>query len=70
MQHIFGNKAGALPFLERPGHILGSPDSIARAVSEGFCSKLRFGNRRNPLRISRFSNRSVGAKDPLTAAAD
>ena len=27
-----------------------------RVVSEGFCSRLRFGNRRNPLRISRFSN--------------
>ena len=35
-----------------------------------FVSKLRFGNRRNPLRISRFSNRQVGAKDPLSAAAD
>ena len=48
----------------------GSSDSIARVVSEGFCSKLRFGNRRNPLRISRFSNRSVGAKTPLSAAAE
>ena len=49
---------------------MGNSDSIARAVSEGFCSRLRFGNRRNPLCISRFSNRSVGTKDPLSAAAD
>ena len=42
----------------------------ARAVSEGFCSKLRFENRRNTLCISRFSNRKVGTKDPLSAAAD
>ena len=42
----------------------------ARAVSEGFCSELRFENRRNTLCISRFSNRKVGAKDPLSAAAD
>ena len=48
----------------------GNSDSIARAVSEEFCSKLRFGNCRNPLCISRFSNRSVGEKDPLSAAAD
>ena len=42
----------------------------ARAVSERFCSKLRFENRRNTLCISRFSNRKVGTKDPLSAAAD
>ena len=48
----------------------GNSDSIARVVSEGFRSKLRIGNRRNPLRISRFSNRKVGAKDPLSAADD
>ena len=42
----------------------------ARSVSEGFCSKLRFENRRNTLCISRFSNRKVGTKDPLSAAAD
>ena len=42
----------------------------ARAVGEGFCSKLRFENRRNTLCISRFSNRKVGTKDTLPAAAD
>ena len=42
----------------------------ARAVSEGFCSKLGLENRRNTLCISRFSNRKVGTKDPLSAAAD
>ena len=42
----------------------------ARAVSERFCSELRFENRRNTLCISRFSNRKVGTKDPLSAAAD
>ena len=45
----------------------GNSDSIARAVNEELCSRLRFGNRRNPLRISRFSNQSVEAKDPLSA---
>ena len=42
----------------------------ARAVSERFCHELRFENRRNTLCISRFSNRKVGTKDPLSAAAD
>ena len=42
----------------------------ARAVSERFCTKLRFENRRNTFCISRFSNRKVGKKDPLSAAAD
>ena len=42
----------------------------ARAVSERFCSELWFENRRNTLCISRFSNRKVGTKDPLSAAAD
>ena len=42
----------------------------ARAVSERFCSKLRFENRRNTMCISRFSNRKVGTNDPLSAAAD
>ena len=45
-------------------------DSIASVVSEVFCFNLKFGNRRNPLHISRFSNQSVGAKDPLSAADD
>ena len=31
---------------------------------------MRFGNRRNTLCISRFSNRKVGTKDPLSATAD
>ena len=48
----------------------GTSDSIARVVSEEFSSRLRFGNHRNPLCISRFSNRKVGTKDPLSAAAD
>ena len=42
----------------------------ARAVGERFCRKLRLGNRRNTLCISRFSNRKVAAKDPPSAAAD
>ena len=48
----------------------GNSDSIARVVGEGFCSRLKLRNRRNPLRISRVLNRSVGAKDPLSAADD
>ena len=42
----------------------------AKAVSERFCHELRFENRRNTLCISRFSNRQVAVKDPLSAAAD
>ena len=39
----------------------------ARAGSERFCSQARFGKRRNTLCISHFSNRSMGAKDPLSS---
>ena len=45
----------------------GTSDSIARAVSEGFCSKLRFGNCRNTLCTSNFSNRWIGEKYPAKA---
>ena len=38
-----------------------------RAIGERFCSKLRFGKRRNTLCISSFSNRKVGTKDSLSA---
>ncbi len=38
-----------------------------RAIGERFCSKLRFGKRRNTLCISSFSNRKVGTKDSLCA---
>ena len=38
-----------------------------RAIGERFCSKLRFGKRRNTLCISSFSNRKVGTKDSLNA---
>ena len=37
----------------------------ARAGSERFCSQARFGKWRNTLCISHFSNRRLGAKDPL-----
>ena len=39
----------------------------ARAGSERFCSQARFGKRRNTACISRFSNRRLGAKDPLSS---
>ena len=39
----------------------------AKAVSERFWHKLKFGNRRNTVCISRFQNCEVGAKDPLPA---
>jgi len=51
---IFGNSREAL---------IKSP----RAIGERFCSKLRFGKRRNTLCISSFSNRKVGTKDSLSA---
>ena len=38
-----------------------------RAIGERFCSKLRFGKRRNTLCISSFSNQKVGTKDSLSA---
>ena len=38
-----------------------------RAIGEKFCSKLRFGKRRNTLCISSFSNRKVGTKESLSA---
>ena len=37
----------------------------ARAGSERFCSQARFGKWRNTVCISHFSNRRLGAKDPL-----
>ena len=39
----------------------------ARAGSERFCSQARFGKWRNTLCISHFSNRRLGAKDPLSS---
>ena len=39
----------------------------ARAGSERFCSQARFEKRRNTVCISRFSNRRLGAKDPLSS---
>ena len=39
----------------------------ARAGSERFCSQARFGKRWNTVCISRFSNRGLGAKDPLSS---
>ena len=42
----------------------------ARAVRERFCCNLRLGSRRNTLCISRFPDRKVSAKDPLSAAVD
>ena len=39
----------------------------ARAGSERFCSQARFGKWRNTVCISHFSNRSLGAKDPLSS---
>ena len=66
--------SGALPCEQAvplfPSYTKEALNKSARAVGEGFCSKSRFGNRRNTLCISRFSNRRVGAKDPLPAAAD
>ena len=37
----------------------------ARAGNERFCSQARFGKWRNTVCISHFSNRRLGAKDPL-----
>ena len=42
----------------------------ARADGERFCSKLKFGKRRNTGCISSFTNCKVGAKDPSAAAGD
>ena len=53
------------PFAQPREPLIKSQERLAR----DFVSKLRFGNRRNTLCISRFSNRQVGAKDPLSAAA-
>ena len=40
----------------------------ARDSSERFCSKIKFGKRRNTLCISSFSNCNIGAKDSLMSA--
>ena len=39
----------------------------ARAGSERFCSRARYGKRGNTVCISRFSYRRPGAKDPLSS---
>ena len=41
--------------------------SLARDFGERFCSKIKFGKRRNTLCISSFSNCNIGAKDPPKA---
>ena len=43
---------------------------LTRVDGERFCAKSKFGNRRNTLCISRFSNWRVGAKDPSATAGD
>ena len=48
--------------------IWAAPHNSARDSSERFCSKIKFGNRRNTLCISSFSNCNIGTKDSLMSA--
>ena len=50
------------------GYFRAAPHNSARDSSERFCSKIKFGKRRNTLCISSFSNCNIGAKDPLMSA--
>ena len=45
-----------------------APHNSARDSSERFCSKIKFGKRRNTGCLSSFSNCNIGAKDPLMSA--
>ena len=48
--------------------IRAAPHNSARDSSERFCSKIKFGKRRNTVCLSSFSNCNIGAKDPLMSA--
>ena len=45
-----------------------APHNSARDSSERFCSKIKFGKRRNTGCLSSFSNCNIGTKDPLMSA--
>ena len=62
----FRKGRGPLPSLY---FLMATPHNSARGFDERFCSKIKFGKRRNTVCISSFSNCKIGAKD-LAKTAD